>query len=281
MLKLFPHWFTGSRVFGAGAQQSVMTPLRWKAWNRTGAVTVKGQLCSFDMGFATAAETTQNSKGELLPAVSNLLWQDPASAWRNLVVPTAPYHGHGYCCVVEDAVADNEEVMVTVIGDTYMNIKQVQGGTAGAMLVTGANWTDASKTVTQTGSFTSFVDPGSIIGAALVQLHVTAGTGVTPGDYTIATKTDNNNITLSTDINGAGGNIADSSVVGELYITMVAGAKIEAATTLSGGNITNGTSAIRKIAMLAEQTKFTNAITLGGGQSAHVLFNGFGFGPRL
>lgn len=112
------------------------------------------------------------------------------------------------------------------------------------------------------------------------KLHITAGTGVTLGDYDIATRVDANSITLATDINGAGGNIADNSVVGEQYLTYRAGSKIEAAAASSGGNLTNGTSANRKFALLAEQTTFTNLISSGGGQLVHVLFSGFGFGDH-
>jgi len=69
----------------------------------------------------------------------------------------------------------------------------------------GANWTDATKTLTEAGAF----------GTAAVgdRLILTAGTGVTAGVYEIATIAGApDSVTLTADINGAGGNIADNSV---------------------------------------------------------------------
>jgi hypothetical protein len=274
---MFPGSFPTAFVGGSGAYESPTAPLQWKVYNRTGAATVVGQLMQFDLALTAAAETTANSRGVILAAVANYKWMDDASPWRNVVVPVAPYFAYGYGCVAEQAVADNEELLVTVIGDTYMRIGTVQGGTGGSMLITGMNWTDASKTLTKANAFTNFVDPGSLVGIISAQINLTAGTGVTTGLYTIATKTDASNITLSTDINGAGGNIADTSVNGEIYLTYPAGSKIEMATAVSYGNLTNGTATNRKVAILAEQTIFRDDLSTTGGRLTHVYFNGFGF----
>ena len=277
--QMFPPGFCPVLVSGIGAQQSVITPQRWRVWNRTGSATVVGQLCQFDIGYSAAVETVANTKGLLLPAVSNSRWMDEASPWRNVVVPAAaPFFGTGYACIAEQAVGDNEEMDVTVVGDTYMRIGAVQGGAPGAMLFTTANWTDATKTITKAGAFTSFIDPASLVGIVTANVLLTAGTGVTLGQYAIATRVDANNITTVLDINGAGGNIADTSIAGELYLTYPAGSKIEMAAAVSYGNLTNGSATNRKVAFLAEQTTFTNAISLLGGQLVHVLFNGWGFG---
>jgi hypothetical protein len=74
--------------------------------------------------------------------------------------------------------------------------------------VSGANWTDATKTLTQTGAFANYVwRSGDLI-------TITAGTGVTAGQYVIASRVDDDSIVLSTDINGTSSNVADSSIVG-------------------------------------------------------------------
>lgn len=277
---MLPPWFNRSRFEGVGEQQTIVPTERMKVWNRTGSATVVGQLLAFDVGYAAAAETVANSQGLLHVATNNMRWLDSASCWKHVVQPATPFFANGFMCLAEEAVADNEELWVTVAGDTYMRINAVQGGVSGSMLVVGANWTDASKTITLAGAFTTWLDPSALQGIVSAKLHITAGTGVTLGDYDIATKTDANNITLASDINGASGNIADNSINGEQYLTYRAGSKIEAAAASSGGNLTNGTSANKKFALLAEQTTFTNLISSGGGQLVHVLFSGFGFGDH-
>ncbi len=76
----------------------------------------------------------------------------------------------------------------------------------GTISITAGNWTNASKTLTQTGRFA-----GAIIGQTI---SLTAGTTVSAGTYTIATVVSNDEVTLTTDINGASGDINDSSIVG-------------------------------------------------------------------
>lgn len=272
---LFPQWFSPTLVAGVGAQQSVMSPQRWKVFNRTGGAVVKNGMYQFDLAYSATAETTQNSTGLLHAAVSNMLWMDPASAWRNIVTPTDPMASYGVMCIAESDAADNEELWVTVVADTNVNMLTFQGGVAGSMLVTGANWTDATKTINKTGAFANFITPPSLVGNLSAKLRITAGTGVTLGDYDIATKTDNDNITLSADINGASGNIADNSINGEILLTYMAGSKVEAQTTFAGGALTNGNSSRRQYALTADIITFGNSTV-----AAHVLFCGWGLKPN-
>lgn len=76
----------------------------------------------------------------------------------------------------------------------------------GTIAITAGNWTDATKTLTQTGKFV-----GAIVGQTIA---LTAGTGVVVATYTIATVVSDDAVTLTTDINGGAGDIADSSIVG-------------------------------------------------------------------
>jgi len=76
--------------------------------------------------------------------------------------------------------------------------------------VTGANWTNSTKLLTQTDAFATYVHhTGDVI-------DLTGGTGVVAGEYTISAKIDDDTIELATDINEASGDISDSSVVGSI-----------------------------------------------------------------
>lgn len=78
--------------------------------------------------------------------------------------------------------------------------------------VSGANWTNATKTITQVGAFAGYVFTSGD------KIALSAGTGVTVATYTVASKVSDDAITVTTDINGAGGNISDNSVVGVLFM---------------------------------------------------------------
>jgi uncharacterized phiE125 gp8 family phage protein len=71
--------------------------------------------------------------------------------------------------------------------------------------VTGADWTVATKKLTETGAFTTYT------WALGDQIYITSGTGVTTGWYEVAGKTDNDNITLTTAL--AAGDLANSDIV--------------------------------------------------------------------
>ena len=73
-----------------------------------------------------------------------------------------------------------------------------------------ANWTDATLTITRTGAFANYTY------AAGDKLKITAGTGITVASYDIASRVDADSITLATDINAAGGDIADNTIIGEI-----------------------------------------------------------------
>jgi len=76
-----------------------------------------------------------------------------------------------------------------------------------SLSITGATWTEATKTLTKTGGFASY----SFLSQD--KLKVTSGTGATPGTYVVASRTDDDSIVLETSIgSGADGstNIAFS-----------------------------------------------------------------------
>lgn len=84
--------------------------------------------------------------------------------------------------------------------------------------VVGGNWTDSTKTLTRlnadnvnspdAGAFTNYT------WTAGDTIELTSGTGVTLGTYAIASKTNNDSIVLSADINGASGDITDDTIYG-------------------------------------------------------------------
>lgn len=75
---------------------------------------------------------------------------------------------------------------------------------------TGANWTNATKRITKASAFTRYIwKTGDLV-------TLTAGTGVTLGQYTIASKVDDSTIELAADCNGAGGDIGGNTIAGEI-----------------------------------------------------------------
>jgi uncharacterized phiE125 gp8 family phage protein len=83
---------------------------------------------------------------------------------------------------------------------THLGIEGSPGPT-----VTGANWTVATKKLTETGAFTTYT------WASGDQIYIESGTGVTTGWYQVAGKTDNNNITLTIAL--AAGDLSNSDIV--------------------------------------------------------------------
>lgn len=67
----------------------------------------------------------------------------------------------------------------------------------GRVSLSGATWTESSKTLTLTGGFTRYLLANS------TRIIIVSGTGATAGEYAIATRVGNDSITLSTSI-GAG-----------------------------------------------------------------------------
>jgi WD40 repeat protein len=79
--------------------------------------------------------------------------------------------------------------------------------------VTGANWTDATKTLTQTGAFAYYNWTSG--GTNTIQITGGgAGDNVVPGVYTVASKVNNDSIILTTDITSPAGNVTDNSITG-------------------------------------------------------------------
>jgi hypothetical protein len=76
--------------------------------------------------------------------------------------------------------------------------------------ISGANWTNATKYLVLLGAFANYRHQAGDT------ITLTAGTGVTLGQYTIHDRIDDDTIELATDINGAGGNITDNSVDGTI-----------------------------------------------------------------
>jgi len=72
--------------------------------------------------------------------------------------------------------------------------------------VTGANWTEAARQLTATGAFTR---------TAGDKITITAGSGVTPGTYTVSRRVDNDTIELVEDIT-TGGDVTDNSIEGTI-----------------------------------------------------------------
>lgn len=267
--KSVPSWISAVDTDGGG----MLSPLTMKVYNRTGGATVARGLYQFDMGYTAGAETTANTKGVLLPAVANGNWADPTGFWSNIVTPNASFTGHGYFCLAKEAVGDNEELEVDVICDDYMVITAHQGYAAAFSTAT---WTESSKTLTLAGAFATFV--AAPAGATAVEFVATGGTDVTPGTYTIASKTSANAIVLATSLSATAGDLATGDIAGYIKITFAPGSKIEGNTT-AGGNLTNATSANRRIAWLKESTAL-RADQVATGQKVRVLFNGFGLGER-
>ena len=72
----------------------------------------------------------------------------------------------------------------------------------------GGDWTNSTKRLIVTGAFATY------IWASGDKIVLTAGTGVVTGEYTIASKVDNDTLELVEDINGEGADVADGSIEG-------------------------------------------------------------------
>lgn len=119
--------------------------------------------------------------------------------------------------------------------------------------VTGCGWTNATSRVTKTGGFTNYT------WASGDRCLVYAGTGVTKGEYEVASRVSADAISLTADINGAGGDISDASVSVDICPT---GNQEETDPLGYGATITRNTAVI-------SSTKTT-------GTSGHLVFIGNG-----
>lgn len=83
--------------------------------------------------------------------------------------------------------------------------------------VTGATWTESTKTLTATGLFTN-----TNIGAGS-RFLVTDGTGALTGEYVISSRTSDNAIVLDTSMSSAGVNLTTGDITGTVQIVTVHG----------------------------------------------------------
>lgn len=123
------NWFASTPVQG----QTPFRRLSWEAWNRTGGALTQYAIYAFDMAFQVTAESSANSYGITLPAVSTYKWADPksadgqASVWRNVRaipasgVSVARTYSIVYCQALS-ATADNELGEMLVIGETTLSV---------------------------------------------------------------------------------------------------------------------------------------------------------------
>lgn len=127
-----PH-FMQALVAGLAPYQTITR----KVWNRTGGTLTQYGCYQFDQSFASnAAESSANSRGFTLPAVTHDKWaahdssDGVGSCWNN-IVPVATIGGSsplahsiyaGNFCIAQTAAADNEEVEVVLYGITPLYI---------------------------------------------------------------------------------------------------------------------------------------------------------------
>lgn len=98
--------------------------------------------------------------------------------------------------------------------DVLVTINYI-GSTSGVSVAT---WTEASKTLTQTGAFTNL---NLTNGTAMLQ--ITSGTGAAIGEYQIATKTSSNAITLTTSLSTANADLGTGDIVGNMFYLDIRG----------------------------------------------------------
>lgn len=108
-------------------------------YNRTGSALVAGGIYQFDTGLSAAAESSANSDGVKLPAVTDFAWRGGkplgSSAWHNIVAVgtlggSSPQNysvnGGGWYCVALSAAGDNEMSEVLIYGDVTLAKAGVQ-----------------------------------------------------------------------------------------------------------------------------------------------------------
>lgn len=171
-----PHWFRETLQDGAAP---IARETR-KVWNRTGAALTAGGVYMFDLGLTETAESTANTRGIVLPAVTNHLANDNGSAWRNIVVTQANLKRSATFCLALESVANNEETEVLVVGE-------VTALPAGVTAINGAiapwaTWVPVESvttlTVTQANATTSrlvFHNTGTLAGNGSAVTTTAAG----------------------------------------------------------------------------------------------------------
>ena len=83
--------------------------------------------------------------------------------------------------------------------------------------VSGGDWTQSSKTLTDTGAFTSYTKRGGDI------FRPTAGTSVLKADQVVSSRTDANNIVLEASLSATAADLSNTDIDGTLWSVLVTG----------------------------------------------------------
>jgi hypothetical protein len=111
--------------------------------------------------------------------------------------------------LLNDRIHDPETGTHEVLDDDGVTVHETLTPYS-TIAITAANWTNATLDIVKAGAFTNYRwKSGDLV-------TLTAGTGVSLGQYEIASKQDANTIRLTADINGTGVDIADNSVAGSI-----------------------------------------------------------------
>lgn len=92
---------------------------------------------------------------------------------------------------------------------------EVRLSVTGPLSLDDGTWTESSKTLTSTGAFTSYTFANGDT------IEITDGTGVTTGTYSIASRTDADNIVLNQSISTAGTDLATGDIAGTIRFPYV------------------------------------------------------------
>lgn len=107
-----------------------------RVFNRSGAATVIGNIYRLDLAMtANAAETMENSKGDLLPAVTTLNWEplndasrQSTSGWNNMVGLTSVTSDAAVYVIAQEAVGNNESCLVLECGIVTLLVQGIEIG---------------------------------------------------------------------------------------------------------------------------------------------------------
>lgn len=122
----YPFWMPDSPLNnGRGAFRTMK---KKRVYNRTGGALTVGGIYQFDLFLSnTSAEsgTDENGRTVSVPAVTTYAWDDPGSAWNNIVAPgTRGDSGldvtmfAGCFCIAQTAAADNAVSEVLIVGES-------------------------------------------------------------------------------------------------------------------------------------------------------------------
>lgn len=120
-----------------------------------------------------------------------------STEWKTLAAAIAGRMDHDVTTGQDRVLGADEAVLATL-------------SVAQEVAFTAANWTNATKYLIKSGAFAGYLWKSGDV------LTLSAGTGVTVGQYTIAAKIDDDTLELATDINGAGGDISDNTIAGTI-----------------------------------------------------------------